>query len=93
LTISDLCLTEIKALARTGLINFVDGNNEITSKPECEIMAKYSISFVTMKKYMQVCSMCSQYYMYRDTTESFIKIVLPRTIVLKNGFTKDIKYM
>lgn len=61
LTISDLCLTEIKALACTGLINFSDGNNEITSKTGCEIMAKHSISFVTMKKYMQVCSMCSQY--------------------------------
>ncbi|XP_022174599.1 probable ATP-dependent DNA helicase HFM1 isoform X2 [Myzus persicae] len=52
--LQNLCLTEIKALACTGLINFVDGNNEITSKPECEIMAKYSISFVTMKKYMQL---------------------------------------
>jgi len=62
LKISDLCLTEIKALACTGLINFVDGNNEITANPECEIMAKYSISFATMKKYMQVCSMCFQFY-------------------------------
>lgn len=69
MTISDLCLMEIKALASTGLINFVDGNNEITPKPECETMAKYSISFVTMKKYMQVCSMCFQYYIHRNTTE------------------------
>jgi len=88
LTISDLCLTEIKALACTGLINFVDGNNEITSKSECEIMTKYSISFVTMKKYLQVCSICSQYYIYRDTTEWFVKIVIPKITELKNGFTK-----
>jgi len=58
LNISDLCLTEIKTLACTGLIKFVDGNNEIYAKPECEIMAKHSISFATMKKYMQVCIKC-----------------------------------
>lgn len=55
LKILDLCLAEIKALAFTGLINFCDGNNKITSKPEGEIMAKYSISFITMKLFMQVC--------------------------------------
>ncbi|XP_026813097.1 probable ATP-dependent DNA helicase HFM1 [Rhopalosiphum maidis] len=52
--LQNLCLTEIKALACTGLINFLDGNNDIISKPECEIMAKYSISYATMKKYMQL---------------------------------------
>jgi len=56
-----LCLTEIKELACTGLINFIDGNNEIISKPECEIMAKYSISYATMKNFMQVSLMYSQY--------------------------------
>jgi len=87
LTISDLCLTEIKELASAGLINFVNGNNEITPKPESETMAKYSISFVTMKKYMQVCF---QYYtnIHKNTTEWFPKTVIPRIIVLKNGFTR-----
>lgn len=54
LNVSDLCLTEIKALACTGLISFGDENNKITTTPEGEIMAKYSISFVTMKSYMHV---------------------------------------
>lgn len=53
--IPDLCLTEMKSLARIGLINFPGGNNKITSKPEGEIMAKYSISFETMKLFMHVC--------------------------------------
>ncbi|KAE9526604.1 hypothetical protein AGLY_013252 [Aphis glycines] len=52
--LQNLCITEIKELARTGLINFIDGNNEIISKPECEIMAKYSISYATMKNFMQL---------------------------------------
>lgn len=56
LQIADMCLTEIKALTFTGLINFVDGSDQITSKPEGEIMAKYSLSFLTMKSFMQVCN-------------------------------------
>lgn len=51
----DLCLTEIKALANSGLINFLDGSNKITSKLEGEIMARYLISFATMKTFTQVC--------------------------------------
>jgi hypothetical protein len=54
LNISDLCLTEIKKLACTGLIHFSDENNKITSRPESEIMAKYSLSFETMKSFMHV---------------------------------------
>ncbi|KAF0761666.1 putative ATP-dependent DNA helicase HFM1 [Aphis craccivora] len=52
--LQNLCLTEIKELACTGLINLIDGNNKIISKPECEIMAKYSISYATMKNFMQL---------------------------------------
>ncbi|CAH1708540.1 unnamed protein product [Aphis gossypii] len=52
--LQNLCIAEIKELARTGLINFIDGNNEIISKPECEIMAKYSISYATMNNFMQL---------------------------------------
>lgn len=44
----------IKALACTGLINFNDGNDTIASKSGSEIMAKYSINFVTMKLFMHV---------------------------------------
>lgn len=54
LIFSDLCLTEIKSLASTGLVNF--SNNTITSSPEGGIMAKYLISFETMKSFMHVRS-------------------------------------
>lgn len=49
---SDLCLAEIKSLASTGLIN--NDNNKINSRPEGEIMAKYLLSFETMKSFMHV---------------------------------------
>ncbi|VVC29408.1 Hypothetical protein CINCED_3A012551 [Cinara cedri] len=52
--LQNLCLTSIKSLACTGLINCFDGNNKIISKPEGEIMNKYSISFATMNLYMQL---------------------------------------
>lgn len=67
----DLCLMSIKSLGCIGLINYHDGNNEITSKPEGEIMAKYSISFTTMTLYMQVCLYfynIPTYYNYRQST-------------------------
>lgn len=51
----DLCLIEIKTLANNGLVNCINGRNKIVSKLEGEIMTKYSISFITMKLYMQVC--------------------------------------
>lgn len=54
LTFSDLCLAEIKSLAYIGLINY--DNNKINSRPEGEIMAKYLISFETMKSFMHVRS-------------------------------------
>lgn len=55
LNILGLCLSNIKTLANIGLINFHDANNTVTSNPAGEIMAKYSISFVTMKLFLQVC--------------------------------------
>lgn len=55
LNILDLCLTEIKELANSGFINFLDESDRITSTLEGEIMVKYSISFATMKSFTQVC--------------------------------------